>query len=186
GAGLSCGLSPVLAELTRAIEIRSLSHEEAEAGLDVRIQGTVTFIEGPNAVFVQDETAGTFFRPAPGDELRPGAIVEVTGMTHVGMYLPGIGPAPYRIIGYGPLLPAIQVGYAGLTEAGYNYPRVAIEGIVRSVTANGGGRSVIRIAIGCDVVEARVDSEIAVEGGMVDCRVRAEGLAAGGINRRRQ
>src|SRR5690606_6102985 len=121
GAGLSCGLSPVLAELTRAIEIRSLSHEEAEPGLAVRIQGTVTFIEGPNAVFVQDETAGTFFRPAPGDELRPGAIVEVTGRTHGGMYLPGIGPAPYRIIGYGPLPPAIPDGYDDLTGGRYHY-----------------------------------------------------------------
>jgi signal transduction histidine kinase len=184
--GLICGHPPVRAELTQAIEIRSLSYEEAEAGLDVRIRGTVTFIEGPNAVFVQDETAGTFFRPAPGDELRPGAIVEVTGKTHAGRYLPGIALAPYQIIGYGPLPPAVPVGYDDLTGGRYHYQRVAIEGIVRSVVPDGEGRSVLRIAMGSAIVEARVDSGIEDESAIVDSRVRAEGLAAGGINRRRQ
>lgn len=186
GAGLLGGSGSAQAELTRAIEIRSLSFAAAQSGLDVRIRGTVTFIEGPNAVFVQDDTAGTFFRPAPGDELRPGDIVEVVGKSQPGMYLPGIALAPYRIIGHGPLPAAVPVGYDDLTGGRYHYQRVAIEGVARSVTPDGEGRSILRVAVGSHVIETRVDGGIEDESAIVDSRVRVEGLAAGGINRRRQ
>ena len=148
------------AELTKALEIRSLSYDEAKAGLEVKLRGTVTFIEGPGAVFVQDETAGTFFRPEKLNKLRPGDVVEVTGRTQPGNYLPGIGLAPYRIIGHGPLPEAVTVGYDDFTSGKYHYQRVAIEGIARSVTPIGEGRSVLRIDVASRIVEAWVDAGI--------------------------
>ena len=174
------------AELTKALEIRSLSYDEAKAGLEVKLRGTVTFIEGPGAVFVQDETAGTFFRPEKLNKLRPGDVVEVTGRTQPGNYLPGIGLAPYRIIGHGPLPESVKVVYDDLTSAKYHYQRFAIEGIARSVTPIGEGRSVFRIDVASRIVEAWVDAGIEDESAIVDSRVRVTGLAAGGINRRRQ
>jgi len=186
GAGLASGISVLAAELTKAIEIRSLSYDQAEAGIEVTVRGTVTFIEGPGAVFVQDETAGTFFRPEQMDKLSPGDIVEVTGRTQPGNYLPGIALAPYRILGHGPLPAAVTVGYDDLASGRYHYQRVAIEGIARSVTPVGEGRSVLRLDVGSRIVEAWVDAGIEDESAIVDSRVRVEGLAAGGINRRRQ
>lgn len=174
------------AELTKALEVRSLSHDEAKAGLEVRLRGTVTFIEGPGAVFVQDETAGTFFRPEKLDKLRPGDVVEVTGRTQPGNYLPGIGLAPYRILGHGPLPPTVTAGYDDLASGRYHYQRVAIEGIARSVTPVGEGRSVLRVDVASRIVEVWVDTGIEDESAIIDSRVRVEGLAAGGINRRRQ
>ncbi|MSU49726.1 MAG: sensor histidine kinase [Opitutus sp.] len=172
--------------LTKAIEIRSLSFDEARTGLAVRLRGTVTFIEGSGAVFVQDETAGSFFRPEKPDQLRPGDIVEVTGRTQPGNYLPGIALAPYRIIGHGPLPAAVTVGHDDLTSGRYHYQRVAIEGIARSVTPVSEGHSVLRVDVASRIVEVWLDAGIEDEGVIVDSRVRVEGLAAGGINRRRQ
>lgn len=174
------------AELTKAIQVRSLTYDEAHTGLEARIRGTVTFVEGPGAVFVQDDTAGTFFRPEPANKLRPGDVVEVTGRTQPGNYLPGIALAPYRIIGHGPLPPAVAAGYDDLMSGRYHYQRVAIEGIARSVTPVGEGRSVLRVDVGARIVEAWVDIGIEDESAIVDSRIRVEGLAAGGINRRRQ
>jgi signal transduction histidine kinase len=185
-AALIAALPAVPAELTKAIQVRSLAYDEARTGLEARIRGTVTFIEGPGAVFVQDDTAGTFFRPDPSATLRPGDIVEVTGRTQPGNYLPGIALAPYRIIGHGPLPPAVRAGYDDLMSGRYHYQRVAIEGIARSVTPVGEGRSVLRVDVGTRIVEAWVDVGIEDESAIVDSRVRVEGLAAGGINRRRQ
>lgn len=173
-------------ELTQAIQVRSLSYEEARSGREVRLRGTVTFIEGPGAVFIQDETAGTFFRPEQLDKLRPGDIVDVTGVTQPGNYLPGIALSPYRIVGHGPLPRAVPAGYDDLMSGRYHYQRVAIEGVARSVTPVGEGRSVMRVDVGGRIIEVWVDTGIDDEAAIVDSRVRVEGLAAGGINRRRQ
>ena len=172
--------------LTQAIEVRSLSYDEAKAGLEARLRGTVTFIEGPGAVFLQDETAGTFFRPEKLGTLRPGDVVEITGRTQPGSYLPGVALAPYRILGHGPLPGAVTVRYDDLASGRFHYQRVAIEGIARSVSPVSEGRSVVRVDVGSRIVEARVDAAIDDESAIVDSRVRVEGLAAGGINRRRQ
>ena len=174
------------AELTTALQVRSLSFDEAKSGLPARLRGTVTFIEGPGAVFLQDETAGTFFRPDRPGPLRPGDIVEVTGATQPGSYLPGLGASAYRIVGHGPLPPAVTVGYDSLMSGRYHYQHVALEGIVRSVTPASESRSVLRIDADSRIVEAWVDAGIDDDDALVDSRVRVEGLAAGGINRRRQ
>ena len=172
GAALLALAAPVRAELTRAVEVRSLSYDAAKAGPQARLRGTVTFIEGPGAVFIQDETAGTFFRPAQLDKLRPGDVVEVTGPAQPGNYLPGIGLATYRILGHGPLPPAVSVGYDDLQSGRYHYQRVAVEGIARSVTPFGEGRSVLRIDVSSRIVEAWVDAGIEDENAIIDSRVR--------------
>lgn len=168
--------------LTKAIEVRSLSSAEASAGREVKLQGTVTFIEGPGAVFFQDETAGSFFQPENLGELRLGDAVEVTGRTKVGNYLPGVARAPYRIIGHGPLPKARSVKHDDLVSGRYHYQRVAIEGIVRSTTPMDTNRSVLRVEVASRIVEVRLDARIEDDNTIVDSLVRIEGLAADGIN----
>jgi signal transduction histidine kinase len=172
-------------ELTRAIDVRSLSLEEAQAGVPVKLRATVTF-QGSGAVFIEDETASTFFIPSIPHQLSPGDIVEVTGRTFPGMYLPGIKPASFRVVGKGKWRSPVSVTYDELRGGRYHYQQVAVEGIARSVTPDGEGRSLIRIALGTHVVEAQVTFPIEDEEAIVDSEVRVEGLAAGGLNRRRQ
>lgn len=174
--------------LTRAIDIRSLSASEAEKGLEVRLPAAaVTFIGQPgSSVFVQDETAGTFFRPTNSGSLQLGDIVEVVGRTRMGSYLPGIDVAEWRIVGRAPLPSARAVGYDDLESGLYHYQRVAIEGIARAQSELPQKRGLLRVALGNRIVEVHIETGPHMERVLVDSRVRVEGLAAGSINNRRQ
>lgn len=171
--------------LTRAIDIRSLSPEQAAQGLAATLRGTVIFVE-PTLVFVQDETAGTYFLSANLGVLRPGDEVEVTGRTHLGIFLPGLDQATFRILRRGTLPPAIAVSYEDLVSGRYHYQRVAVDGIVRSVTALGEGRTLLRIAFSSRVFDVWVEAAPEKERLLVDSLVRVKGLAVGTINSRRQ
>lgn len=185
-AGLLGGSALAGAELlTKAIEVRSLSVAEAQKGLTAKLRGTVIFIE-PTAIFLQDETSSAFFRPDTIDVLRPGDEIEVEGITRMGLYLPGLGESSYRILRSGKLPPGIPANYDDLVSARYHYQRVAVEGVVRSVTAMDEGRSLVRLAMGSRVIDVRVEMPPERDRSLVDCRVRIQGLAAGYHNERRQ
>ncbi len=169
--------------LTTALEVRSLSPAEAERGLPVRLRGVVVFVEGVSALFLQDETSTTFFRlvtpplPQVGDE------IELTAKTRMGLYLPGVDNAAYRVLGRRPLPPGIPVQYDDLHFSRYHYQRVTVEGIVRSVAPLGASRSVIRLAMGSRVIDVRVEAPPgASASALIDARIRITGLAAGLIN----
>ncbi|WP_113961315.1 sensor histidine kinase [Roseimicrobium gellanilyticum] len=173
--------------LTTAREVRSLTPEAAVRRLPVELQGTVVFIEGPNgAVVIQDETAGTYFLGRNERSLRVGDEVAVKGTTIPGSYLPGIELIQYEKKGSKELPPAVSATYADFAAGRYFFQRVAVEGIVQTVTATPDeSRSILLLAMGSDVLEVRIcappDERL-----LVDSRVRIECLASGGINQRRQ
>ncbi|MBL9210912.1 MAG: hypothetical protein JNL92_10630 [Opitutaceae bacterium] len=168
--------------ITRAIEIRSLTPAEAESGIKVRLRGVVVFVDGVSSIFLQDETSTTFFRvrtpplPAVGDE------IELTGATRMGLYLPGVDYGTFKVLGRQPLPPGIPVQYDDLHFGRFHYQRVTAEGIVRSVIPVNPGKGLIRLALGSRVIDVRVEVSPPPEHGLVDCRVRVTGLAAGLIN----
>lgn len=173
--------------LTRAIDIRALSPDEAESGIAVRLRGVVVFVEGVSAIFVQDQTSTTFFRvrtpplPAVGDE------VEIVGQTRMGLYLPGVGDATFRVLGRKPLPPGIPVTYDDLHFGRQHYRRVVVDGIVRSIQRlsptrpEEPPRSHLRLAMGSRVIDVRIEAPPPARS-LVDHRVRITGLAAGLIN----
>ncbi len=183
-AVLALGQGIAAEPLTTALAVRSLSAERAKEALPVRLRATVHFIESPGTVFVQDETSGTFLRTKlPLGNLRPGDIIEATGTTFPGLFLPGVETESFTVAGHGELPPAQPVTPDDLVSARYHYQRVSVEGIVRSVAASGEDKSVLRLAVGTRVIEVRLDAE---PRGLDDARVRVTGLAAGTINDLRQ
>lgn len=172
--------------LTEAIQIRSLSHEEALRALPVRIRGTVIFIASKQDVFVQDDTAGTFFQ-AQDANIRPGDIVEVSGETKGGLYLPGIEMTKFQVLGNGPLPEALPVTYDDLRSGRFHYQRVAVQGVVRACSRDAAGRVTLQIGAGQPRIEVRIEpGESPDLSALVGSEIRAEGLAAGSINPRRQ
>ena len=173
-------------QLTRAIDIRTLPLERAAAGEPVELRGVIGFIESPGTVFVQDDTGGTFFRTkSPLGSLRAGDVVEVKGTTVTGLYLTGIDAREFRVVDHG-APPAPQIAtHDDLASGRFHYQRVQVEGIGRRLSALEENRSLLHIALGDRVVEVRVD---APPGNLdlIDARIRITGLAAGGINDRRQ
>lgn len=185
-AGLLLTGTPVVAQLRTALEVRSLSPETAESGQPVDLRGIVVFSDPPSTIFLQDDTAGTFFRldgrvpPAPGSEVR------VTGTTMPGLYLPGIHEATFEILGQPGLPAAIPATLDDLLSGRYHYQRVSVEGIVRKISSNEENTAIVRLDLGSRVIAVQV--ETVAEGGkdLVDARVRVSGLAAGEVNHRRQ
>lgn len=168
--------------ITTALEVRSLTPAEAGSGLRARLRGVVVFVDGPGAIFLQDETSTTFFRlpagikpPAVGDE------IEVTSKTRLGLYLPGLDDSEFRVLGRRPLPPGIPAQFDDLHFGRYHYQRVTMQGVVRSVQPLEGRRSLLRLAMGSRVVDVRVEVPPPARV-LVDHRVRVTGLAVGLIN----
>lgn len=172
--------------LTSTVEIRSLSVEEANRAYPVKLRGVVVFIDTPIALFLQDEGSSVFFRtlqrplPEVGDE------IEIEGYTRMGLFLPGVGESSFRLIGRRELPPGEPVQYDDLYFGRYHYQRVTVTGIVRSVTAADEELSVIRLAEGSRIIEARVGASLDPTRPLVGHRVRVTGLAAGLINSARR
>ena len=183
--GLGC--VPVPAQepprvLTTALEIRSLSPAEADRGIPVRLRGVIVFVESASALFLQDETSTTFFRLEQAPLPRVGDEIELTAKTRMGLYLPGVDYATYRILGRRALPPGIPVLYDDLHFSRYHYQRVSVEGIVRSVLPLSTNRSVIRLAMGSRVIEVRIEAPPRTGPPLIDSRIRITGLAVGLIN----
>lgn len=173
--------------LKQARAIRTLAVERAQAGLPVDLRGTVGFIEAPGTVFLQDETGGTFFRTKERlGPMRVGDVVEVQGVTVPGLYLTGIDAAAFKITGHGGAPPAEKASYDDLATGRFHYQRVEVEGIGRRLTVLDENRSLLFVAMGSRVIEVRVDAPPAEGLELVDAKVKLTGLAAGGINDRRQ
>lgn len=168
--------------LTTALEIRSLSPAEADRGIPVRLRGVVVFVEGPSALFLQDDTSTAFFRLERPPLPRVGDEIELTAKTRMGLYLPGVDYAAYRVLGRRSLPPGIPVQYDDLHFSRHHYQRVTVEGIVRSVLPLNANRSVIRLAMGSRVIEVRIEGGPREVHPLIDSRVRITGLAAGLIN----
>jgi signal transduction histidine kinase len=173
-------------QLRTAMEVRSLGTTVAETGLEVELTGVVTFSDPPATAFIQDHTAGTFFRLNGADPPNPGDEVRVRGRTFTGLYLPGIEQSTFEILGHRGLPEPLPATFDDLISGRYHYQRVVVEGILRTLTPDEEGTSLARLALGSRIVEALVEQPVPDGTGWIDSRIRVTGLAAGRINARRQ
>ncbi|MDF1861961.1 MAG: sensor histidine kinase [Verrucomicrobiales bacterium] len=174
------------AQLNSALEIRSLSAGAAEEGKAVDLSGVVIFSDPPATIFLQDETAGAFFRLNGRTPPKPGDTVRVQGQTFPGLFLPGIEETEFQITGHSGLPDPIPATYDDLLSGRYHYQHVFIEGIVRSIAPDEEGASLARIAVGSRIIPVRVEMPVPESSRLVDSTIRVSGLAAGRINDRRQ
>lgn len=183
---LAGGSESALGQLSKAVEVRSLSAEVAEEGKRVDLTGVVIFSDAPGTIFIQDETAGTFFRPGSAPPPQPGDEVRVQGVTQSGLYLPGIEKATFEVLGHPGIPEARPVSFDDLMSGRFHYQRVSIEGVVRTLVPAEEGTTLVRLALGSRVVEVQVEQPPPTDLDWIDSRVQVAGLAAGHINARRQ
>jgi len=174
-------------KLARAAEVRALPADRAAAGVPVELEAVVGYVEPGSTIFVQDESGGTFFRGrgAAGRVFQPGDRVRVRGVTLPGLYLPGIDAETVERLGGGAPPEPEAADYEDLASGRRHYQRVSVEGVGRRVWAADENRALLHLALGSRVVEVRVDAPPDSRA-LVDARLRVTGLAAGGINDRRQ
>ena len=174
--------------ITRAIDLRSLSAEEAAEERPVQIEAQVSFIESAGTIFVQDETGGTFFRPIkPAPNLSVGDRVMVSGVTFPGLYLTGIDRASIQVRQRGDAPPpARDATVDDLFSGRFHYQRVKVQGVVRRQAPLDESGTLLVLAIGPRQIQLHVSVPVQDDTQWVDSEVVVTGLAAGGINDRRQ
>lgn len=179
---------PTLRTLTTALELRNLSAEQAALGYPVKLRAVVTLRAPEGTIFVQDDTGGTYIHAQKtGFTADAGQVVEVEGVTYRGLYITGIVPSKFAIVGTAPLPTPRAVTYEQLASGAFNYEWVEVRGTVRAFRTDDEGLGSITLATGSGRLEILANAVDPAEAErLIDAAVRVTGLAAGFINSRRQ
>jgi len=176
--------------ITSAAELRRLTPDEAAQYFPVKLRGVVTFFdEGLFYRFIQDESAGIYFRGITnGVPLLPGQIVELEGFAGPGEYAPIVEARKVRVIGTNGLPAAKPSTFEELSTGQEDSQFVEVIGIVRSVeptewspyhrleVATGGGRLTTYVR---DLPVKKAEE-------LVDSTVKIRGVCSTVFNRQRQ
>lgn len=135
----SVGMAQPTTLLTNAVDVISLSAEQASSSLKVLVTGIVTAADPAlkGRFFVQDATGGVFVDNANGRRFEAGDVVEVSGITYEGAFAPTITAPTVRKVGVSALPPAKQVSVEELMSGAEDSQRIEISGIVRDVRKDG-------------------------------------------------
>jgi signal transduction histidine kinase len=136
--------------LTNAVDVISLSAEQASLSLKVFVTGVVTAADPAlmGRFFVQDSSGGVFVDNVNGRRPEAGELVEVSGITYAGAYAPTITAPQVRKIGVARLPLAKPVSVEQLMSGAEDSQRIAISGIVRDARVDGSRLAIDLVAGG--------------------------------------
>jgi signal transduction histidine kinase len=175
------------APLSSTSAVRSLPLDQSEQELPVDLQARVAHIAYPATVFIQDSEAGTFFRTQTRvTDLLIGDLVRVRGTTFKGLYLTGINATQIEVLSHGSPPPPQDATFEDLTSGRFHYQLVRIRGVIRSTSATDDERTRFTVALGQQLLDVRLNASLSSPTQWDDTLVEIQGLAAGGINDRRQ
>jgi signal transduction histidine kinase len=188
--GISGAQTNAANELHTAAAVRSLTVEQAQAKVRVKLRGVVTFFDSNlYSRFIQDETAGIYlFDSGLPVYFAPGEIVEVEGTSSAGEYAPIVVPERITAVGKSALPVPRPVTYERLASGQEDSQFVEIAGIVRSVQfhepsmhyqieiATGGGR----LSVFARELPVKQPQEL------LDSTVRVRGVCSTQFNHQRQ
>jgi len=166
---------------TNTKDLRELPAGQVRPGIGVRIEGILTFYDPlSHHCFVQDATGGVAVDLLSSKNVpMVGHKVAVSGVAANGGVMPSI--VGDRLIDLGPggwLEPAAVTG-PFLRDPQYLYKRVAVSGVVRSVSSE--RVALVTVEILAQGVTVRVNvpaSALVINDGWVDADVRASGVLA--------
>ena len=170
-----------LITLTKIMELRKLSPQEASRGYPVHITGVITFWDlSTYHHFVQDETAGVYVQLGRVDNvalLRPGQKVEVRGFSGPGSYAPIIYGETIRLLGEDVFPAPAAVTYRKLMSGNFDSQWVLLKGVVRNQWT-GTNSSTLALFTGdglIKVVVAGPAHDLAAKG-LVDAALEIQGV----------
>src|SRR6266576_2105346 len=170
--------------LTNVAAIMSLTDEQATQSIRISITGVVTLAEPTwgGMFFVQDSTGGVFVnnqnpRPAVGD------VVQVTGISHAGVFAPDIMSPKWKKLGTSPLPEAKPVSVERLMSGAEDGNRVEVSGVVRFARKEG-ELLLLELAAGGYRFRAhpRASTNL-LANSLIGATVRVRGIAAASFNR---
>ena len=188
-----CGLCRAenQAPLTQIEQVVALTNAQAAKGLPVRLEGTVTFVQAPDAqapdssLFIQNNGYGTYVNFSKDKGLVAGDRVVVSGVTDAS-FRPEVTASNIEFVAHGSLPAPQPAKFEDLIQAKLDSRYVVITGHVLSVaTRNPGLRIKVRVPNGI------VGGYIANSGSMVpadllDRDIQLSGVAGGEFDSRMQ
>ncbi|HEX9048365.1 MAG TPA: ATP-binding protein [Verrucomicrobiae bacterium] len=138
--GNAPGKGPLPPVLTTVMQVHSLSSEDAERRIPVKIEGVVTTGGQPNThwMVIQDSTRGTFVNLAGVTNCLPvaGEVWAVSGFTGRGDFAPVIVAREARFLGQGRMPEPARVSWSQLVNGSMDVQWVELQGIVTGVSSN--------------------------------------------------
>ena len=131
--------NPTRPELTSCAEVRALSPKEAAGQVPVRVTGVVTLVPADaGGNFTLDDGTGVWVRVdrldvlAASPQLKPGDLLEVTGVSHEGHFAPTIVAQAVRVMGKAPLPKPRRVTLLDTESGAHDSQRVTVTGVVQA------------------------------------------------------
>ena len=178
---MSCGRAPHAAKivLTSASQVRQLSPAQVKLGVPVRMLGIVTYADRLSSdCFIQDSSGGVRVRFASG-QIPPaaGLKVEVSGVAAAGGSAPTILAARATVLDVARLPASVSISPAQLADAVYRYKRVAVPGVVQSISSDRPGLVSVEIGVQGATIRAKVPVSPALFNDQwIDADVSANGV----------
>src|SRR5258706_4898992 len=182
---LACAASSA-GVLTNAVDVLSLTAEQAKQEISISITGIVTVAEPtPNwngKFFVQDATDGVFVNNTSSRQPSVGDVVQVSGVSHPGGYAPDITKPRWEKLGTAPLPKPRPVSAERLMSGAEDGQRVEVSGIVRSAQKNA-SKLVLELASSGYRFRAFVPGTLKIDPDtLVGATVRVRGTPAASFN----
>lgn len=166
--------------LRRNVEILQLNPVLGVPARRAVVHGVVSCFEPSlSLLFVQDASAGIYiYCAAPPPGLRPGRIVDVSGICNLGRFSPIIDNATVTITGEAPIPPPIKARISQLRAGKYDSQWIELTGTVRSINRVA-GKWKLELAEDDDRFQAWIlDSSDAAFPALLDAEVTVRGVAA--------
>jgi len=181
--------TPVGTVITRAVDLRALTPEQAARGYPVHLRGVVTYFE-PTApdMFIQDSSGGAWIVWTPKHP-RPkiGDLIDLTGQTQQVDLAPDIKNPVWRVVGKREMpIPVHALPYELKSDI-YDSRWVELTGIVHAAAVDPVDHLLhIEVAFGSDHLPAMVPNFDRVPSDWVNARLRMRGVAGAVFNRKNQ
>jgi PAS domain S-box-containing protein len=185
------GQSSLTNELTTAEQVRQLTPAQAALHYPVRLRGVVTFCDANNYYyFVQDESAGIYFRLDPsagGPPLAAGQVIGIQGEADPGEFAPVVMARNVQIFGSGTFPTAQSVSFEQIASGQDDSQFVEIQGTVRAAQFDTvSGFYLVDIATGGGRVTAYAKQLPVGRSDLVDSTVSVRGVCVTEFNHQRQ
>ena len=188
-----CSLCPAENQtpLTQIEQVVALTNAQAAKGLPVRLEGTVTFVQAPDAqapdssLFIQNNGYGTYVNFSKDKGLVAGDRVVVSGVTDAS-FRPEVTASNIEFVAHGSLPTPQPAKFEDLIQAKLDSRYVVITGHVLSVaTRNPGLRIKVRVPNG--IVGGYIaNSGSLIPADLLDRDIQLSGVAGGEFDSRMQ
>ena len=177
---------PALASLSA---VQALSGSEAQKGLPVVFEATVTYYDSLSSLFVQEGDSAIYVRAAAALNLAPGDRVQVRGKTHMDFH-PDVFSDEVKLLRHGSPPAPVSAEFGQLFHAKLDCERVTVRATVRSadvVTDSHFPSIYLELLMDGGYIEASViGHDASTLKGLLDAEVEVTGVVTGKLDSKNQ